>query len=199
MSEAPFDPTIDLRTRYLGLELEHPLVASASPLSADVDGIRRLEDDFRVGPDAYLELVRRAKAAVDIPVIGSLNGSSPGGWTHYAEQIERAGADALELNVYFLPTDPNQDAAQVEQRYLDTLRDVLVVLEERRAQPPTWRCGCSAPALRGWCCSTASTSPTSTPRRSRWARAWCCPPPRRCGWRCAGPRSCTAACRSTSA
>jgi len=80
--------------------------------------------DYNLGPDAYLEHVRRAKAAVGIPVIGSLNGVSTGGWIGYARKIEEAGADALELNVYYIPTDPALTSAAVEQRYVDLVRDV---------------------------------------------------------------------------
>ncbi len=80
--------------------------------------------DYNRGPDDYLDLIRTAKAAVDIPVIGSLNGVTPGGWTRYAKLIEEAGADALELNVYLIPTQLNQGSAEVEQIYLDVLRDV---------------------------------------------------------------------------
>src|SRR5919201_471938 len=72
-------------------------------------------DEFTLPPEQYLEHVRRAKAAVDIPVIGSLNGVSTGGWVKYARLIEEAGADALELNVYFVPTDPYLAGAQVDQ------------------------------------------------------------------------------------
>jgi dihydroorotate dehydrogenase (fumarate) len=79
---------------------------------------------YNLGPDGYLEHLRRAKAAVGIPVIGSLNGVSTGGWIRYARLIEMAGADALELNVYAIPTDPGLAGAQVEQRYLDLVRDV---------------------------------------------------------------------------
>lgn len=77
-----------------------------------------------VGPDAYLEHVHRAKQALDIPVIASLNGVSTGGWTKYAKEIEGAGADALELNMYYLPTNPDLTGAEVEQMYLDLLKDV---------------------------------------------------------------------------
>jgi dihydroorotate dehydrogenase (fumarate) len=159
----------DLTTRYLGLSLKNPLVASASSLCEDLDNLRRMEDagaaavvlhslfeeqidlestdldrylshgtesfaeaqtyfpdmtGYNLGPDGYLEHVRRAKAAVDIPVIGSLNGVSTGGWIRYARKIEEAGADALELNVYFIPTDPAMSGAQVEQMYCDLVRDV---------------------------------------------------------------------------
>ncbi len=79
---------------------------------------------YNLGPDAYLEHIRRVKAAVGIPVIGSLNGISTGGWIRYAKMIQDAGADALELNVYYIPTDPELTSAQVEQMYLDLVRDV---------------------------------------------------------------------------
>ncbi len=78
--------------------------------------------EFRLGPEGYLEHIRRAKAAVDIPVIASLNGSSPGGWTSYARSIEEAGADAIELNIYYIPTDERMSGAEVEQNYIDILR-----------------------------------------------------------------------------
>ncbi len=80
--------------------------------------------DYKMGPDHYLEHVRRAKSAVDIPIIGSLNGVSSGGWHEFARQIEKAGADALELNVYFIPTDPDMDSQTVENLYLELVRDV---------------------------------------------------------------------------
>ena len=80
--------------------------------------------DYNLGPDAYLEHVRKAKAAVDIPVIASLNGVSTGGWIHYAELMEDAGADALELNIYYVATDPGKTGAQVEQQYVDLVEDV---------------------------------------------------------------------------
>jgi dihydroorotate dehydrogenase (fumarate) len=79
---------------------------------------------YNLGPDAYLEHVRKAKAAVDVPVIASLNGVSSGGWIEYARKIEQAGADALELNVYFVPTDPLVSGAEVETMYLDLVREV---------------------------------------------------------------------------
>jgi dihydroorotate dehydrogenase (fumarate) len=80
--------------------------------------------EFALGPDQYLEQVRRIKQHVGVPVIASLNGITPGGWTRYASLIEHAGADALELNVYYLPTDPGEDTHAVEDRVLDVLRDV---------------------------------------------------------------------------
>lgn len=79
---------------------------------------------YNVGPDAYLEHVRRAKEACDIPIIGSLNGISSGGWTGYARQIEEAGADALELNIYYIPTDPSMTGTAVEQRYVEIVSAV---------------------------------------------------------------------------
>jgi dihydroorotate dehydrogenase (fumarate) len=160
---------MDLSTTYLGLNLNHPVVPSASPLSQSLDGIRRLEDagasaivmyslfeeqivgeshlldhyltygtesfaealnyfpemdNYNVGPEAYLELIRNAKSAVDIPIIGSLNGTSAGGWVEYARYIQEAGADALELNIYYVATDPMWSGAEVEQMYLDVVRSV---------------------------------------------------------------------------
>lgn len=157
---------MDLSTQYLGLELKNPLVASASPLSQQLDGMRRLEDagvsaivmfslfeeqivresraldatlthgaesfpealtyfpehqDYQVGPDAYMRLLSDAKRSLEIPVIASLNGITASGWTQYARSIENAGADAIELNVYFIPTDPDMPGAAVEQRYVDIL------------------------------------------------------------------------------
>ncbi|NLC55489.1 MAG: dihydroorotate dehydrogenase-like protein [Armatimonadetes bacterium] len=160
---------MDLSTHYMGLTLRNPIVPSASPLTRDVDGIRRLEDagagavvmaslfeeqidlesqqldhfltygtesyaealtyfpeaaSYHVGPDDYLETIRKAKEAVAIPVIASLNGVSSGGWTRYARLMEQAGADGLELNIYYIPTDPLLSGAQVEQMHLDVLHDV---------------------------------------------------------------------------
>lgn len=81
-------------------------------------------DEFRLGPEEYLKHIAKAKAAVRIPVIASLNGSSAGGWTEYAKAIQQAGADALELNIYHIPTDLDLTSAQVEQTYLDILKAV---------------------------------------------------------------------------
>jgi dihydroorotate dehydrogenase (fumarate) len=80
--------------------------------------------EFHLGPDDYLEHIRHAKAAVKIPVIASLNGSSVGGWIQYATQIQEAGADALECNIYWIVTDPDMTSAEVEQHYLDILQAV---------------------------------------------------------------------------
>lgn len=160
---------MDLTTTYLGFKLKNPFVVSASPITENVDEIKRAEDaaaaavvlpslfeeqieqeraeldhhlthgtesfaealtyfpqlsDFRLGPEDYLEHIAKAKAAVQIPIIASLNGSSPGGWTNYAREIQKAGADALELNIYYIPTDPETTATEVEQTYLDILKAV---------------------------------------------------------------------------
>ncbi len=80
--------------------------------------------NYNIGPDAYLEHVRKAKAAVKIPVLASLNGVSAGGWVRYAKLMEQAGADALELNIYFLPTDPTMTAAAVEKMYCELVAQV---------------------------------------------------------------------------
>ena len=80
--------------------------------------------EFALGPEQYLAQIARIKKAVHIPVIASLNGTTAGGWVEYARRMEEAGADALELNVYYLATDPEEPAATVEQRTLDILRTV---------------------------------------------------------------------------
>jgi dihydroorotate dehydrogenase (fumarate) len=160
---------MDLTTSYLGLELRTPLVVAASPLSAEIDRIRRMEDagasavvlpsffeeqlhqdryeldrnlergtfsspealtyfpetrDFSLGPEEYLQHIARAKDAVNIPIIASLNGSSIGGWTNYAKQMQCAGADALELNIYSIPTDMELLGIEVEQAYFDIFNAV---------------------------------------------------------------------------
>ncbi|MFH1573927.1 MAG: dihydroorotate dehydrogenase-like protein [Acidobacteriota bacterium] len=164
---------MDLTTRYLGLNLRTPLVPSASPLSDEVDGIKRMEDagasavvlyslfeeqltqeqdalqhhlahgtesfaealsyfpegnEYRVSPDGYLNHIRKAKEAVKIPIIASLNGSSLGGWVDYAKMMQQAGADALELNIYFVATEPDRNPQEVEQVYLDILTAVKRVV-----------------------------------------------------------------------
>ncbi len=160
---------IDLSTTYLGLQLKNPVVASASPISKKLSGIRSLEDagasavvmyslfeeqivqeslaldhflnrgsesfaealtyfpdldNYNIGPEEYLELIQRAKKTVDIPVIGSLNGMTAGGWTKYARRIEEAGADALELNMYYVPTDLSLSSEEVEKTYLQLVSEV---------------------------------------------------------------------------
>ena len=160
---------MDLTTSYLGLKLRSPLVVSASPLSEDIDNLKRLEDagaaaivlyslfeeqlkqdrlelhqrlehgtesfaealsyfpepdEFNLGPEEYLKHIAAAKKTTRIPIIASLNGSSTGGWTDYAQQIQQAGADALELNIYYIPTDMNLTGTEVELTYLEILKAV---------------------------------------------------------------------------
>ena len=155
-----------LSTDYMGLALRNPLVASASPLSTTLDGVRRLADagvgavvlyslfeeqllkeaaqnnrlvdagtesfaeslsyfpadaEEEPGPRRYLSLLERAVAAVDVPVIASLNGVTPGSWGNYARAMQAAGAAAIELNIYYLPGDPYISGRDVEQRYVDVL------------------------------------------------------------------------------
>jgi len=80
--------------------------------------------EYNLGPDEYITMIRKAKQSLGIPVIGSLNGVSPGGWISYAKKIEEAGADALELNVYYIPTDPKRTGQDVENLYVDILKQV---------------------------------------------------------------------------
>jgi len=114
-----FEEQITLESHHLDRYLSHGTESFAESLTYFPDMI-----DYNLGPDGYLELIRRAKFVVDIPIIGSLNGVSTGGWITYAKKIEEAGADALELNTYYIPTDPELTGAQVEQMYLDLVRDV---------------------------------------------------------------------------
>ena len=152
---------MDLRTTWLGLELAHPIVASASPLSGSLDGVRKLEDGGAAavvlhslfeeqirweneayehlskagseshaesmgyfpavgrepaGPDHYLELVRRAREAVSVPVVASLNGVTDSGWTSFARLLQEAGAHALELNIFHVPSDRKARGRDVEER-----------------------------------------------------------------------------------
>lgn len=160
---------MDLRTTYMGMELQHPIVASASPLSGSVASIKRLEDagaaavvlfslfeeqlkhesaaleylmtagtesfaeslsyfpevdDYTVGPDRYLELVRQASEAVDIPIIASLNGITNTGWIEYARLMQEAGARGIELNIYYIPADLTTSGREVEQRYIEIVKAV---------------------------------------------------------------------------
>ncbi len=164
----------ELKTNYLGLELKNPLVASASPLSEDVEKVQELEragvsavvmyslfeeqitkeslaidhymdqgtesyaeslsyfpnfGRYTIGAETYLEHLRALKDSVDIPIIASLNGASRGKWIEYAERMEASGADALELNIYYLPTDPNETAGEVESNYLDLIENVCMAVE----------------------------------------------------------------------
>ncbi len=84
---------------------------------------------YNLGSEPYLEHLHRVKRAVDIPVIGSLNGISSGGWVQYAQRIEQAGADALELNIYYLPTDPNLSGAELEEEYVKLVKDVRATVK----------------------------------------------------------------------
>ena len=81
-------------------------------------------EEYKMGPEQYLDHIRKSKEAVDIPIIASLNGSTIGGWTEYAKEMEKAGADAIELNVYYIPSDLSMSGANVEQTYIDILRSV---------------------------------------------------------------------------
>lgn len=138
---------MNLTTTYLGIPLRTPLVPSASPLSANLDNIRKMEDagasaivlhslfeeQIRAESqpeskgtsdatlDGYLDHIAQAKAAVDIPIIASLNGSTFGGWTTFAKQMVQAGADALELNLYSVPTNPDITDDEIETDYLTIL------------------------------------------------------------------------------
>ena len=103
--------------------LDHYLSYGAESFAEALDYFPEM-DDYNVGPYAYLDLIRRAKEQVAIPVIGSLNGVSTGGWVEYARMIEEAGADGLELNIYSIPTDPALTGAEVEEMYLEVVRDV---------------------------------------------------------------------------
>jgi dihydroorotate dehydrogenase (fumarate) len=160
---------MDLKTKYLGLDLESPLVPSASPLCEELVNLLRMEEagagavvlhslfeeqieqeartldhyltygtdsyaesltyfpdsrDFAFGPQEYLDHVWRAREALQIPLIASLNGSSGGGWIDYARQIEQAGADAIELNLYHIPADLETSSGEVEKRYIEAVRQV---------------------------------------------------------------------------
>ena len=210
---------MDLSTTYMGLKLKHPIVPSASPLSKNLDGIRKMEDagapavvmyslfeeqiewesrvldhylsygsesfaeatsyypdlaHYNVGPDEYLNLISKAKAATSIPIIGSLNGVSTGGWIEYAHKIQEAGADAIELNLYYIATDLLRTGAEVEQMYLDVVRDVKKTGPSRSRSnsahssvpPQIWPIGWPRRAPTHSSCSTVSTSRTSS--WNRW-------------------------------
>lgn len=165
--------TVDLRTRYLGLELRSPLVCSSSPHTGDLATARRMEragagaivlpslfeeeilneeiqltraleagtnqfaealdyfpaiDSIPSPSDRYVELIAIYKRELRIPVIASLNAATPGGWVRYARQIQQAGADALELNLYHLVADPRMTAADREAMDLELIRAVRAVV-----------------------------------------------------------------------
>ena len=102
----------------------HNLMLSGTELSPEAHGFFPEMQNYNTGPDNYLKLIGEAKKALSVPVIPSLNGFTPGGWTRIAKQFEQAGADAIELNVYFLATDPEDTSASVEKRYIDLVASV---------------------------------------------------------------------------
>src|SRR5215468_173355 len=104
--------------RQESLELEHHLSSGTESFAESLTFFPQASE-FRVGPEGYLEHIRKAKEAVDVPVIASLNGATVGGWAKFAKEIEQAGADALECNIYYIPTDPNLKASEIEQTYVD--------------------------------------------------------------------------------
>ncbi len=114
-----FEEQIDLEALA-----QHAFLEQTVFMSAEATAYFPKSADYNRGPDGYLDLIREAKASVGIPVIGSLNGVTTGGWTRYAKMIEEAGADALELNVYLIPTRANLSSEGVENTYLDILREV---------------------------------------------------------------------------
>jgi len=118
-----FEEQIEGESHLLDHYLSYGTESSAEALSYFPE-----MDHYNVGPDAYLALIRQAKAAVDIPIIGSLNGVSMGGWLEYARHIQAAGADALELNIYQIATDPMVTGAAVEEIYLDIVRAVCAAV-----------------------------------------------------------------------
>ena len=105
------------------LELAHNLEQGTESFAEALSYFPKSEE-YRLGPEEYLKHITKAKKAVRIPVIASLNGSSAGGWTHYAKLIQQAGADALELNIYQIPTDASVPAEKIEQGYLEILKAV---------------------------------------------------------------------------
>jgi dihydroorotate dehydrogenase (fumarate) len=140
---------MDLSTTYLGMKLRTPLVPSASPLSEGIDKIKLMEEsgaaavvlhslfeeqmgadsgepqpEFRVSPEAYLKHIGEAKRTVTIPIIASLNCTSLGGWIRYTREITEAGADALELNIYKIPTKLKVTGSTIEKGYIDIVRTV---------------------------------------------------------------------------
>jgi dihydroorotate dehydrogenase (fumarate) len=106
-----------------GRELDHYLTRGAEHYAEALSYFPDL-GRYNIGPESYLQHLQRVKRAVGIPVIGSLNGVSTGGWIDYAQRIEQAGADALELNIYYLPTDPHLTGAELEESYVQLVRDV---------------------------------------------------------------------------
>lgn len=109
-------------------ELHHYLERGTNSFAESLDYFPEL-DTYNMGPELYLEHLHNVKQALDIPVIGSLNGISPGGWVDYAHRIEQAGADALELNIYYLSTDPNVSSVELEDSYVQLVRDVRATIK----------------------------------------------------------------------
>jgi dihydroorotate dehydrogenase (fumarate) len=109
--------------RQESVELDYHLTAGTESFAESLTYFPQASE-YRLGPEGYLEHIRKAKEAVQIPVIASLNGATAGGWTEYAKEIEQAGADAIECNIYSIATDANQSSAEVEQTYLDIVKAV---------------------------------------------------------------------------
>ncbi|HSM57937.1 MAG TPA: dihydroorotate dehydrogenase-like protein [Candidatus Sulfomarinibacteraceae bacterium] len=120
-----FEEEINLESQTLN----HYLTQGTDIYPESLDFFPEASTYRMVGPDAYLEHIQKAKRALDIPIIASLNGVSTGGWIEYARKIEEAGADALELNIYYIPTQASLSGAEVEQIYLDVLRDVKATVD----------------------------------------------------------------------
>ena len=114
-----FEEQINIEENVLDAAL-----AFGSEVSAEATNVFPDMGSYKIGPEAYLEHIRKAKQAVKIPVIASLNGVSHGGWIRYAKLMEQAGADALELNIYFVPTDPKMSADRVEEIYTELVANV---------------------------------------------------------------------------
>ena len=107
--------------------MEHHLTAGTDSF-AEAASFLPQPSEFHVGPEGYLKLIHQAKKAVSIPIIASLNGTTVGGWTQYAQLIQQAGADALECNIYFLATDPDVESADIERQYLEIVEAVKSVV-----------------------------------------------------------------------
>jgi dihydroorotate dehydrogenase (fumarate) len=105
------------------MDLEYHLNAGTESFAESLTYFPQASE-FNTGPEGYLNHIRKARASVSIPVIASLNGSTLGGWTKFAADIERAGANAIECNIYYIPTDPRLSAEDVEKTYVDILRAV---------------------------------------------------------------------------
>src|SRR5581483_6832737 len=109
--------------RQENLQLDHGLTAHTESFAEALSFFPRASE-FHLGPEEYLNHIRKAQEAADVPIIASLNGSTVGGWIQYARQIEQAGADALECNIYFIPTDTSLPGEAVEQTYVEIVRAV---------------------------------------------------------------------------